>query len=55
MPEPSSGVPTEGVPTLAADILERITDGFFALDRQGRFVYVNRRAERISGVAGMRF
>ena len=28
-------------------ILESITDGFFALDRQWRFVYVNERAEQI--------
>lgn len=49
MSEPVSGVPTEGAPPLVADILERITDGFFALDPQGRFVYVNRSAERILG------
>lgn len=49
MPESLSEVPADGVPTLVADILERITDGFFALDPQGRFVYVNRSAERILG------
>ena len=39
----------EEVQTVAADILERVTDGFFALDPQGRFIYVNRSAERILG------
>lgn len=29
-----------------SQILERITDGFFALDGEARFVYVNRRAEQ---------
>ena len=29
------------------DILESITDGFFAVDRQWRFTYVNREAERL--------
>jgi PAS domain S-box-containing protein len=33
----------------AADILESITDGFFALDREWRYVYVNRRAEQLVG------
>src|SRR6185369_16460587 len=33
----------------AADILESITEGFFALDRDWRFTYVNREAERILG------
>jgi PAS domain S-box-containing protein len=32
-----------------ASILESITDGFFATDRQWRFTYVNREAERILG------
>jgi len=32
-----------------ASILESITDGFFALDRQWRFTYVNREAERLVG------
>ncbi|MGZ5181918.1 MAG: hybrid sensor histidine kinase/response regulator [Ramlibacter sp.] len=31
----------------AAEILESITEGFFGLDRQWRYVYVNREAERI--------
>ena len=30
-------------------ILEGISDGFFTLDRAGRFVYVNREAERFWG------
>lgn len=29
------------------DLLEGMTDGFFALDRQGRFTFVNRQAEQI--------
>ncbi|MBD1995661.1 PAS domain-containing protein [Leptolyngbya sp. FACHB-541] len=29
------------------DLLEGMTDGFFALDRQGRFTFVNRKAEQI--------
>jgi len=32
-----------------ASILESITDGFFALDRQWRYTYVNREAERLVG------
>jgi PAS domain S-box-containing protein len=34
----------------AIDILESITEGFFTLDRQWRFGYVNREAHRILGV-----
>ena len=34
---------------LATSILESITDGFFALDRDWRFTYVNGQAERILG------
>jgi PAS domain S-box-containing protein len=34
----------------AASILEKITDGFIALDRQWRFTYVNAEAERICGI-----
>ena len=33
----------------AAAILESITDGIFAVDRQWRFTYVNRQAERLLG------
>jgi PAS domain S-box-containing protein len=33
--------------TQSRDILESITDAFFALDREWRFTYVNRQAERI--------
>jgi PAS domain S-box-containing protein len=32
-----------------ANILESITDGFFAVDREWRFTYLNRRAEQIVG------
>ena len=35
----------------ATEVLESITDGFFALDRGYRFLYVNREAERILGQA----
>lgn len=38
--EPASSV-------TVGEILDRVTDGFFALDRQWRFTYVNARAERI--------
>jgi PAS domain S-box-containing protein len=31
------------------DIIESITDGFFALDRQWRYVYVNQQAEQLVG------
>jgi PAS domain S-box-containing protein len=34
----------------AADILESITDGFIALDREWRFTHVNAEAERINGM-----
>jgi PAS domain S-box-containing protein len=34
----------------AIEILESITEGFFTLDRQWRFDYVNREAQRILGV-----
>ncbi|MBE9127132.1 MULTISPECIES: PAS domain S-box protein [unclassified Coleofasciculus] len=33
------------------DILESITDGFFTLDRQWRFAYVNTQAEKILGLS----
>ena len=33
----------------ATEILESITDGFFALDREWRFTYLNRQAQRILG------
>lgn len=32
-----------------SDILESISDGFYALDREGRFTYVNAAAERLWG------
>jgi PAS domain S-box-containing protein len=32
------------------DILESITDGFFALDDDWRFTYINRRAEQLFGI-----
>ena len=32
-----------------ADVFDRITDGFFALDENWRFTYLNERAERILG------
>lgn len=32
---------------IEADVLERISDGFFALDRDWRFTYLNREAERL--------
>ena len=35
----------------ANDVLESITEGFFALDREFRFEYVNREAELILGIA----
>lgn len=31
------------------EVLERVTDGLFALDREWRFTYVNRRAEQVLG------
>jgi PAS domain S-box-containing protein len=34
----------------AAAILESITDGFIALDREWRFTYINAEAERINGI-----
>lgn len=34
----------------ASEILESITEGFFGLDREWRYVYVNREAERILGL-----
>ncbi|HXV19855.1 MAG TPA: ATP-binding protein [Desulfuromonadales bacterium] len=34
-------------PDRALDILERISDAFFSLDRKGRFTYVNSQAERL--------
>jgi PAS domain S-box-containing protein len=34
----------------AAEILESIDDGFYAIDRDWRFLYVNRQAERLWGV-----
>lgn len=33
------------------DILESITDGFYALDNDWRFTYVNRRAEELFGIS----
>lgn len=33
----------------AINIIESITDGFFALDRQWRYVYVNQQAEKLVG------
>ena len=33
----------------AGDILEGITDAFFALDADARFTYVNRQAEKLMG------
>ena len=33
--------------TRLADVLESITDGFFTLDTQGCFTYLNRRAEEV--------
>ena len=44
---PDLGQPA-GPPALAAEeILESITDGFFAVDRNWRVTYVNREAERM--------
>ncbi|HEV7800292.1 MAG TPA: PAS domain-containing protein [Burkholderiales bacterium] len=37
------------VDTEATEILESITDGFFAVDREWRFTYANRQAQRILG------
>ena len=34
----------------AAEILETMSDGFVALDRQWRYVYVNRAAEQFTGL-----
>lgn len=34
------------------NILESITDAFFALDKDGRFIYLNRQAEKLLGVSG---
>jgi PAS domain S-box-containing protein len=36
----------------ASDILESITDGFFALDREWRFTYINMEGQRILGRGG---
>ncbi len=33
------------------DVLESITDGFYAVDRQWRFTYINRRAETLLGLS----
>ncbi|HEY9738552.1 MAG TPA: PAS domain-containing protein [Trichocoleus sp.] len=38
-----------GVPLLITDVLESITDGFFSLDNQWRFTYLNRASEVLSG------
>jgi PAS domain S-box-containing protein len=38
--------------TKVAAIIESITDGFFALDRQWRYTYVNRQAEQLVGRKG---
>jgi two-component system, sporulation sensor kinase A len=35
------------IPTIAVEILERMTDGFFALDHDWRFTYVNTEASRL--------
>jgi signal transduction histidine kinase/PAS domain-containing protein len=37
------------IPADPASILETITDAFFALDREWRFVYINAQAERVLG------
>jgi PAS domain S-box-containing protein len=43
--------PTGGEPRMVdAAILERITDAFVALDREWRFIYVNRMAEKAIGL-----
>ncbi len=39
------------LPFRAADVLEGITDAFFALDRDWRFTYVNASSERVMGRA----
>jgi PAS domain S-box-containing protein len=40
---------TEAEHRRTTDIIESISDGFFALDRQWRYVYVNQRAEQLVG------
>jgi PAS domain S-box-containing protein len=48
---------TKGVEALAdqaADILETISDGFFALGSDWRFAYANRQAEKVFGLARAR-
>lgn len=54
-PEPSAKPPSHagasrnptGAGRLAADMLEGISDGFYALDENWRFTYINRRGEEI--------
>jgi PAS domain S-box-containing protein len=47
--EQASRSTAEAAQQRIADILESITDGFFSLDRQRRFTYVNRHAEALVG------
>jgi PAS domain S-box-containing protein len=47
--EQASRSAAEAAQQRIADTLESITDGFFSLDRQRRFTYVNRHAEAIVG------
>jgi diguanylate cyclase (GGDEF)-like protein/PAS domain S-box-containing protein len=44
---PSTGVPLSTPPVSPIDILERITDAFYALDRVWVFTYLNPEAERL--------
>jgi PAS domain S-box-containing protein len=41
----------KGITDLADEILESIEDCFYALDREGRFMYVNRKAETFWGIS----
>ena len=46
-PETTPAPGIEGAHLRTADLLENISDGFFAVDRQWRFTYVNRQAEKL--------
>jgi PAS domain S-box-containing protein len=49
MREQAARAEAEAARRRIANILESITDGFLALDRQWRFMYVNREAEQLLG------
>ena len=49
---PPAPVPESAAAQLAHEILESITDAFFAVDREWRFTYVNRHAQRLLEAPG---